>query len=351
MGIKFEFFEAGCGDSILVSTDEGTHILIDGGIENTYYRELKPLLKREVTDKGLKLDLVVLTHYDDDHIAGVLKLLEDEIKEFENKKSTIIKELWFNSFDEALVQPINYSNSTSAKQQIKFDDYIKELLPCITYKSSLSIDEVQNIFIGDNQELKITLLSPNNQKLEKLFIKYKKDTKNYQTSYRSNDYNKSIEELSLNKFKKDTSLPNGASIAFILEYNNKKFLFLGDAHIDLIVDSLENLGYNSENRLDLEFVKLSHHGSKKNINQEFLNLINSDNFIILTSGGRHGHPDKEALSKIILNPNRDKSKRLNFICNYQNIVRYSPFSYDEEEKYNFELVYKNRLEIGSKNEK
>ncbi|MCK4441333.1 MAG: MBL fold metallo-hydrolase, partial [Sulfurovaceae bacterium] len=123
MGIRFEFLEAGNGDCIFISTTEGTNILIDGGIENTYPRKLKPLLKREVRDKGIKLDLVVLTHYDDDHIAGLLKLLEEETKQIKNGKSTIIKEFWFNSFDEALVKPINYSNNTSAKQQIKFDDY------------------------------------------------------------------------------------------------------------------------------------------------------------------------------------------------------------------------------------
>ncbi len=351
MSIKFEFLKAGNGDCIFINIDNQINILIDGGIENTYYRELKPFLKKEVIDRGLQLDLVVLTHYDDDHIAGLLKLLEDEIRQIENKKNTIIKELWFNSFDKALGKPINYTNNTSAKQQIKFNDYIKKLLPYISYKSLISIDEIQNIFIGNNQELKITLLSPNNQKLEKLFLKYKKETKNYQTSSRSNDYNKSIEELSLKRFKKDTSLPNGASIAFILEYKNKKFLFLADAHIDLIVDSLKRLDYSSNNKLKLEFIKLSHHGSKKNINQEFLNLIDSNNFIILTSGGKHGHPDKEALSKIILNSNRENSKKLNFICNYQNIVKYSPFSYDEEEKYNFELIYKNSLEIGDKYEK
>jgi len=337
MGIRFEFLEAGNGDCILISTDEGTNILIDGGIARTYDRELKPLLKREIRDRGLYLDLVVLTHYDDDHIAGLLKLLEYETKELKNKKSTIIKEFWFNSFDEALVSPINYSNNTSAKQQIKFDDYIKELLPYISYKSKLSIDEVQDLFIGNNQELKITLLSPNNKKLENLFSKYKKDTKNYQTSATSNDYNISIEELAQKKFRKDTSLTNGASIAFILEYKNNKFLFLGDAHIDLVVDRLKELGYNNNNRLNLEFVKLSHHGSSKNLNSDFLDLIECDKFIVLTNGSKHNHPNKEALSRVLTHYKRDKDKNIEFIYNYEHTRNI--LTSDEKRKY--KTIFKN----------
>jgi len=338
MGIKFEFLKAGNGDCIFISTDE-INILIDGGIARTYDRELNPLLKREIRDKGLYLDLVVLTHYDDDHIAGLLKLLEYETKELENKKSTIIKEFWFNSFDEALVSPINYSNNTSAKQQIKFDDYLKELLPYISYKSKLSIDEVQDLFIGNNQELKITLLSPNNKKLENLFSKYKKDTKNYQTSATSNDYNISIEELAQKKFTKDTSLTNGASIAFILEYKNKNFLFLGDAHIDLIVDRLKELGYNDNNRLNLEFVKLSHHGSCRNLNSDFLDLIECDKFIILTDGSKHNHPNKEVLSKILTHYKRDIDKNIEFIYNYDNTRNI--LTSDEKRKY--KTIFKNKI--------
>jgi len=350
MGIKFEFLKAFNGDSIFITTDEGTNILIDGGLDKTYSIEIKPKIEKIIKNKKF-LDLVVLTHYDDDHIGGLLKLLEDEIKNLQDRKESIIKEFWFNSFDEALVSPINYSNNTSARQQIKFDDYIRELVPYINYRASISIDKIQNVFLGNNKEIKITLLSPNNKKLDKLFKDYKKKTKSYETSASSNDYNKSIEELSQKKFKKDTSLPNGASIAFILEYENKKFLFLGDAHIDLIIDSLRDLGYSKEKRLKVEFVKLSHHGSSKNLNSEFLDLIECEKFVILTNGGRHQHPNKEALSRVILSSNRDKNKRLKFICNYENIVMDNPFSYEEEEEYNFELVYMNKLQVGSKDEK
>ena len=49
MGIRFELFEAGCGDSILVSTDEGTHILIDGGLVSTYRKTIQRKISKTQT--------------------------------------------------------------------------------------------------------------------------------------------------------------------------------------------------------------------------------------------------------------------------------------------------------------
>jgi len=317
MGIKFEFLKAGNGDCILISVDNNRiNILIDGGLANTYTRELKKRLQI-IKNKNRYLDLVVLTHYDNDHIGGILKLLDDEKKSIKQVGTTMLKEFWFNSFDKALVNPSNTSNKTSAKQQIKFDEYIKELLPFINYSSRISIDNITEKTLGENQEIRFILLSPNNQKLDDLFSKYKRETKSYQTSAFSNDYDISIEELSQRDFKKDTSLTNGASIAFIIEYKKLKFMFLGDAHIDLIIDRLKELGYSSENRLKLEFVKLSHHGSSKNLNSDFLDLIDTQTFVILTNGSRHNHPNKETLAKILTYSKRVREEDIQFIYNYE----------------------------------
>ena len=121
---------------------------------------------------------------------------------------------------------------------------------------------------------------------------------------------------------------------------------MGDAHIDLIIESLINQGYSKDNPLEVDFVKLSHHGSKKNINQEFLNLVKSNNFIVLTNGASHGHPDKEALSRIILNPNRDFSQKINFICNYETVVEDNMFLYEYKNKYNVEMMYQSKIVMG-----
>jgi hypothetical protein len=60
MGIKFEFLKAFNGDCILISVDNNRiNILIDGGLANTYTRELKKRLQI-IKNKNRYLDLVVL---------------------------------------------------------------------------------------------------------------------------------------------------------------------------------------------------------------------------------------------------------------------------------------------------
>ena len=102
--MKIKFLQAFNGDSIWISfTENGINrnILIDGGTSTTYTYTDKnkksrdgalKLLIESLKEKGEILDLVILTHIDDDHIDGFLKW-------FGKDKEAIdyIKEVWFNS--------------------------------------------------------------------------------------------------------------------------------------------------------------------------------------------------------------------------------------------------------------
>ncbi len=107
----------------------------------------------------------------------------------------------------------------------------------------------------------------------------------------------------------DDSIVNGSSISFILEYQNKKLLFLADAHPDIILENLLKFG---ETHFDL--VKLSHHGSKKNTTKNLAAILNSNLFLISTNGEKYDHPDLEALAKVLYYQ-RNRHKKLVF--NYQ----------------------------------
>lgn len=334
MGIEFEFFEAGKGDSILISTSEGTNILIDGGVIKEYNKNLKKSIAKNIREKGKVLDLVVLTHYDADHIGGILKLLQEETKNIKSHQEIIIKEIWFNSFYKDIVD-IEVGKTTSGKQQVKLDEYIEKMSvnSNLSYSNSISISKIKKpIYIGKNREVKLTLLSPNDEKLlnlkkdyEQAYLDY--HAKNKKTSS-GNDYHLSFEQLLEDKMsKKDKTVANGSSIAFILEYCSKKYLFLGDAHIDLIMESLENLNEN----LKFEFVKLSHHGSIKNLHKNFVKLIETDTYVILTNGS-HGHPNKETIAKIFTY-RKDENKAVNLICNYKKVEEILK-SFITHEKYN-----------------
>ena len=338
MSITFNFLPAGSGDAILISTNH-KNILIDGGHSKTYYRTIKNQLE-EIKEKKQQIDLAVLTHVDDDHINGLLNLLEDE------QRRLLVKQIWFNSFNQFTVKPTELSYKTSIKKGISFDelvDRIKRKNNSLKFEKHISIEKYDsNIKLFDY--LDIIILSPNEKKLQRLYKEYQKykekeQESQYKTSAKDSDYSYSIEELAKNKFEKDNSFTNGSSIAFILEYKkSSKFLLLADAHIDLIVHSLKERGYSKQKPLKIDFVKLSHHGSKHNLNQDFLDIIDTDMFIISTNG-THKHPDKETLSKIIMNPERDKTKKINFLFNYKEVCeRFKQiFTKDEKSRYNFNL--------------
>ena len=374
MGIRFEFFEAGCGDSIWIET-ENTNILIDGGFVSTYNYGIKKKIHKPFKKNGKHLDLVILTHNDNDHIAGLIKLIKEEKKAFIQKKDYqfIIKEIWFNSlaFNDCKVSQIKTSFNTSKPQLIEFTSLLNDANTYIPFRDTISTDvDIFKKPISVNHDIQIILLSPNQNKLDNLlnstdYEGYKEDLdESFNTSdkqYFSNDCNQhDIEALGneeKNPFKEDTSNPNGSSIAFILIHNEKKYLFLGDAHISLISDKLEEFKkeskyFNQNGKIEFEFIKLSHHGSKYNLNKRFLNLVETNNFIILTNGsGNHHHPDKETLSRIITAKN---TSEINFIFNYPKMLNHNDFQNMYElnsskrynKKYNFHLIYSIKYPLG-----
>ena len=103
--IKLHVVQAEYGDSLILESGVGknsTTILIDGGPYQTFEKHLKPTLQK-LPIEG-KLDLVVLSHIDNDHIIGLLDLLE-EIKtqrEEGTKELVKISKLWHNSFNDLL---------------------------------------------------------------------------------------------------------------------------------------------------------------------------------------------------------------------------------------------------------
>ena len=353
MGIRFEFFEAGHGDSILISTDE-VNILIDGGDTGT-----SETIEYFIEEKSIKkIDLVILTHIDKDHIKGLIELLDNDVQKITKDKNYIplIKEIWFNSFkntsnkgDELFIPP-KTTNNTSINHHITFTKLMNLLNGAIKYKDFIFIDNKKRFQKGD---IEIILLSPNQKKLSKLYTKYKKkiDSTNSSVSKYCRDSDESIDNLYDVPFSKstDSRVENGSSIAFILVHKEKKFLFLADAHIGLIIEELEKYkrDFNDNKKIKFEFIKLSHHGSRNNIHEKFLELVDTNNYVILTdSKGRNGHPDKETLSKIIVHHyNNNPLSKINFIFNHAEGAKYSRYDFNEDDlnKYgkNFNLVHKN----------
>ena len=74
--MKLNIFQSGSGDCLLLSSDDGHHIFVDGGFGKNYTNNVRDNLQG-IT--GGSLDLVCLSHIDSDHISGILKMLDEEV--------------------------------------------------------------------------------------------------------------------------------------------------------------------------------------------------------------------------------------------------------------------------------
>lgn len=319
--MKVKFLKASKGDCFLISfkdeLDIFRNILIDGGVQETYFdshRNREGELKIEIDrikKNNEKVDLLILSHIDNDHILGLLKWFE-----MDKEAMDFVGNIWFNSGkliadyfkepenpDLALGLRIFNTTYTGVSQAIDFENYLLEH-KLWNRKVVLAGNEL------DMNGINIKILSPTEDQLKKLLKEYKNKTGDiaYTGSF-STDWDSSLKDLiddEKTNYKKpnDNSLKNQSSISFILTISKLTFLFLADAPSNQVVKALRDLGYNSKNKLNVKFIKISHHGSLNNTCNEILEIINTNDYLISTDSTGHGHPNKRTLARILkYNPN------------------------------------------------
>lgn len=74
--MKIEVFQADKGDCLLVTSTDGRRVLVDGGMSSSYNQHVAPALGK-LQKAGEKLDVVYVSHIDQDHISGILKMTDD----------------------------------------------------------------------------------------------------------------------------------------------------------------------------------------------------------------------------------------------------------------------------------
>ena len=77
--LKINFVDVGQGDSTFIITPKNKTILIDGGGSNTGSFDVgENTLLPYILDKGYnKIDLMIISHFDSDHVGGLLTILEE----------------------------------------------------------------------------------------------------------------------------------------------------------------------------------------------------------------------------------------------------------------------------------
>ena len=104
-------YPANDGDSFLLNFNE-VNFLIDGGYVNTYKNFIKKDLFK-LDRKNDKLDYLIITHIDQDHISGINKFLE------ENNQYSLIKvnNVWHNSLKHLSIKRFEKKDSIHSINQ------------------------------------------------------------------------------------------------------------------------------------------------------------------------------------------------------------------------------------------
>ena len=323
-GFRLEVLNARNGDALFLhggSDDDPVLIVIDGGPPGTYKKVIQPRIEALRPEDGcLPIRLLMVTHIDGDHIAGVLELARDLDKRVTNQidKPFWVKSFWYNSFGDLVgsdkpVTPkageasaasltdslagfnTDFGHGEQAEASVKQGVELRDLARKYAWKNNEFPDKlltsptsgVKSCMIGN---LKLTILGPSQARIDKLQAEWNKAlTKADRAGAAALVSDASI----------DTSVTNLSSIIVLAEYADKRMLLTGDALGLHVIDGLKNAGFlDKDDRIHVDLLKLPHHGSDRNNNAKFFQCITADNYVI-SADGRDGNPDERTFRQLV----------------------------------------------------
>jgi beta-lactamase superfamily II metal-dependent hydrolase len=314
--LQLHTIQAAFGDCLLVEARSGSstrYILIDGGPSGTYTAHLRPALARIAHDKGT-IDLMVLSHIDNDHVTGLLDLL-DEMRAPARSTTTAdlpqIARLWHNSFSQAVgsaeIEPAVRQALASANQASIAMPAMATVMRGVgegdaLRAAALALSIPANEGFADNHvlvgakplaldDLVLQVVGPSAAILERLRTVWIKWLAHHKQRGVAGDGPLAIAA--------DQSIPNLSSIVIIAMMDGRTLVLTGDARGDQILDGMREAGMlDAQGRRHVEVLKVPHHGSSRNANREFLTALTADTYVF-SANGRYGNPDYQALVDVV----------------------------------------------------
>lgn len=309
----FDIFsiQADHGDALLVrygALDLPRYILVDGGPSGTR-DNIVELLDSLRNDKPLTLEILVVTHYDLDHIDGIIELLE-------TKPSWLtIEDIWFNGLHQ-----LQEADVLGPKQGDRLSGLIVDKgLPWNMAFGGKAIDNTLLKPMVTEKGMSIHVLSPDTDRLAKLAYEWEQNRikdRDAESAEHEDLLGRSdtwppgpFPTVAATKFAADHSVPNGSSIALILEYDSHKLLLTGDAFSDVVEAGLKR---RWPTPIDISLLKVSHHGSQGNTSEQLLQSIQCHRYLISTNGKQFRHPDNALIARLLAYGGEDPELIFNY---------------------------------------
>ncbi|MBO4204788.1 ComEC/Rec2 family competence protein [Micromonospora echinofusca] len=292
-----EFLDAAHGDCCLIRWP-GHAMLIDGGPAGTWRRSLKRRLN-DPDDPVRSFDVVIVTHTDDDHIAGILDLMQANADAHDDHRPLpyAIGELWF-TFPTKPPAEATPNEQDAYGASLRQGNNLAELARKLRIRWRAA-DLVPG-WTTDLHGLDVTVLAPPVEATERLATMWKWDAEpaGFTGSTRRPDYGPY----------------NAASLALHLEYQGVSALISGDSRGSVITNGLLRAPHlTADDALTVNVLHVPHHGSGANSRPEFFERIRADTYVISTvATNRHGHPHPEVLGWIVGSRAKEESYRLVF---------------------------------------
>ena len=199
---------------------------------------------------------------------------------------------------------MSYDNRKWSKQKNKYSIVDSVTIP---YLKKLGIGRIDYLILthGDYDHLGEAKTLVENFKVENVIFNCGEFNELEQDLIKVLDKNKipyysCIKELNIDDNKlyflnnKDYGNENDNSSVIYTKLDNHKFLFMGDAGVEVEEDLIEK--YNLRN---IDVLKVGHHGSKTSSSEEFIDEINPKYSIIsVDKNNRYGHPNKEVIDNL-----------------------------------------------------
>jgi len=357
-------FRSGKGDClILENSKRSARILVDGGMPDAYRKHVAPALA-ELRKKEKKLDVVYVSHIDEDHIGGILAMLDAEVawrvhkfqkdegnskhKEPDAPRPVAAGKIWHNAFHEQLKKNAGaVEEAIAAAAPVLSRADLVEMREAGLEMSELvtSIHQAIQVSrrIGKRQlgiplnpeakgklmmarkgqkpfnvgGMRVTVLGPTAKHLERLrkdwntwlrdnekaLKEIREKAARGEKSFGTSDVRRLLRALSLpaEAFGDPSSVtpPNLASLTLLVEEGDESILLTGDARGDQMLDGLRDAGRLSNGAtLQVNVLKVQHHGSKNNIDPEFCDTVIATDYVFCGNGEQHGNPHPDVVELI-----------------------------------------------------
>lgn len=295
------------------------HLVIDGGPERS--RVLLSRVEQMLAaspNRKLHIVLLVVTHVDNDHIGGVLELLENL------PAGLSFGDIWFNAYRH-LLPPDRLGPDQGERLAAVLDARRLPWNEAFHRQAVVIPDEGALPRLVRQDGLALTLLGPDRSQLAKLAKVWEDVVAEEEQATgerqegdllgRGDPWPPDLAALAQRRFRPDVGEANGSSIAFLVEYQGKCILCAADAFSSRLINSLDRLPQQEE-RLSLDAFKLSHHGSAKSTSSELLGKVACKQYLISSNGSYFGHPDAEAMARVLLHGGKNPKLVFNYRAEY-----------------------------------